>query len=276
MREHRTEYLELCAGYAVGSLDRADRETLEAHLAEGCAICEGEIRRLTGAATLLAVGLPARRAPAALKARVMASVQADANAGRAATDQATPRADDLRVERDRRRRAYASWGWAAAAALLAAVGVVEWRASQDLRHQLADTRTQLEGLKRAAEEERRWAEVPMAPLALTVDLTPTPAAPAKLAARVTYDPVSRRAVVVCTNFLAPSGKDYQLWAILDSGPASLGVVHVDASGHSVIRLPDAGAPGSLAAFAVSLENQGGAPTPTAPAGPVVMLGKLRG
>jgi anti-sigma-K factor RskA len=272
VREHRTEYLELCAGYVVGSLDPADREALEAHLAEGCAICEGEIRHLSGAATLLAVTSPARQAPPALKARVMAAVEADAKAFRPER-QAPP----LRIEPPARRRpAYATWGLAMAAALIAVVGVLEWRANQDLKKQVAETRAALDQLRRESEEEHRWAEVPMAPLAVSVDLAPTPDAPGKIAARITYDPVSRRAVVVCTNFTPPAGRDYELWAIRDTGPASLGVIHADASGRSVVRLPDAGAPGSLGAFAVSLENQGGAPTKTAPAGPVVMLGRIRG
>ena len=93
---------------------------------------------------------------------------------------------------------------------------------------------------------------------------------------MTYDPVSRRAVVVCTNFSAPAGKDYELWGISKSGPASLGLVHADPNGHAVLHLENAGDPGSLAAFAVSLENEGGAPTSVAPAGPVVLLGKIPG
>lgn len=272
MREHRTEYLELCAGYVAGSLDPADREALEAHLAEGCAVCEGEIRHLGGAATLLAVSAPRLKAPAALRSRVMAAVQADAK-GSVHSAEAPP----LRIEpKARRRPAYATWGLAMAAALIAVIGVLEWRANRNLRHELAESRAALDELRRTAEEERLWAEVPMAPLAVSVDLATTPEAPGKLAARATYDPVSRRAVVVVNGFTPPAGRDYQLWAIRDTGPASLGVIHADASGRSVIRLPDAGPPGSLAAFAVSLENEGGAPTLTAPAGPVVMVGKIRG
>jgi len=273
VREHRTEYLELCAGYVVGSLDRADREALEAHLAEGCAICEGEIRHLSGAATLLALQSPASKAPAALRAKVMAAVEADAKAFR--PERVGP---PLRLEPPlaKRRPSYATWGLAIAAALIAVVGVIEWRANQELKKQLANTQASLDQLRKSSEEERSWAEVPMAPLAVALDLSPTPDAPGKIAARITYDPVSRRAVVVCTNFTPPSGHDYELWAIRDTGPASLGVIHVDTGGRSVVRLPDAGSPGGLAGFAVSLENQGGAPTPTSPAGPVVMLGKLRG
>jgi anti-sigma-K factor RskA len=41
-----------------------------------------------------------------------------------------------------------------------------------------------------------------------------------------------------------------------------------------MHVSDLGDPTALAGFAVSLENQGGSGNPTAPAGPVVMAGKL--
>jgi type II secretory pathway pseudopilin PulG len=202
----------------------------------------------------------------------MATVEADAKAFRPERE-----APPLRIEKTVRiRPASALLSLATAAALIVVLVIVQVRVSQNLRKQLAETRAALDQLRRDSEEERRWAEVPLAPLAVSVDLAPTPDAPGKLTARITYDPVSRRAVVVCTNFTPPAGRDYELWAIRDTGPASLGVIHADAGGRSVVHLADAGAPGSLGAFAVSLENQGGAPTKTAPAGPVVMLGRIRG
>jgi anti-sigma-K factor RskA len=57
---------------------------------------------------------------------------------------------------------------------------------------------------------------------------------------------------------------------------NLGVIATDETGHAVLHLKDAGDPGTLAAFAVSLEPSGGSPNPAAPSGPVVMLGKLGG
>ena len=77
-----------------------------------------------------------------------------------------------------------------------------------------------------------------------------------------------------SGLVAPPGKHYQLWAIANTGPASLGLVRTDRDGRATIRLPDAGDPFTLSAFAISLENEGGAPTATAPAGPVVMAARL--
>ena len=95
-------------------------------------------------------------------------------------------------------------------------------------------------------------------------------------AHATYDPASRSAVVVFDHFHAPSGHDYELWAIRGGHPASLGLIQADPSGHAVMRIENVGDSASLTHFAVSLERQGGSPDKNAPAGPVVMLGKLSG
>jgi anti-sigma-K factor RskA len=113
-----------------------------------------------------------------------------------------------------------------------------------------------------------------APQTRVIDLKPTPNGTAELHARVTYDPATRRALLSVAGFATPAGRDYELWAITKSGPSSLGLVRADRSGHALIQLSNAGDPFTLSAFAVSLENEGGAPTPTAPAGHLVMVGRI--
>ena len=95
-----------------------------------------------------------------------------------------------------------------------------------------------------------------------------------MSARATYDPASRRAVIVFENITVPSGKDLELWALRGAGVASLGLIHPDENGRAVLRLEDVGDPAELAGFAVSLEAAGGSPSKTAPGGPVVMAGKF--
>ena len=113
-----------------------------------------------------------------------------------------------------------------------------------------------------------------APNARVAELAIAPAGIAELRARATYDPRTRSAVVVFENFSAPSGKDYQLWALRGAGVASLGLIKPDARGRAIMRLEDVGDAQSLAGFAVSLEPAGGSPNPAAPTGPVVMAGKF--
>ena len=270
MNAHTEVLLELCAGYELGILDAADRARLEEHLAEGCPQCEAELRRLSESMLLLAAAAPQHPAPAAVRDRVLAAVRAEAGPTGRATISPLPR-------RERARTSPLTWVWAAAAVLLAVAALALWRNAQRTSVELAQVHTDRARLERELAEERRWAATLTAPAARVVALAPTPAAPstaAPLNARVMFDPATHRALAVFENFAPPAGHDYQLWAISDHGPSSLGVVHADSSGRAVVRIENTGDPAKLGAFAVSLENAGGAPTPTAPAGPVVMVGKL--
>ena len=279
MTAHRDEYLELCAGLLLGSLDAADRAELETHLAGGCAVCDEELARLSQSVELLAHSLPQQAPPAALRSRVLAAVQAQAAAESrgASTSSSAPGPRPARViELPRRQSNFAAWGWAAAAAALAIASFVTWRQANDVRSQLVAARAQADSLQHQLADERQWAALEVASQAKVVALAPTPAGAAQLAAHMTFDPATRRGVFVSDSMVAPAGHDYQLWAISKSGPVSLGVVRADSSGRVRVRIADCGDPATLGAFAISLEATGGAPTPNAPAGPVVMVGKIAG
>jgi len=277
---HRNEYLDLSAAYVVGSIEESDRRELEGHLAEGCPICEAELERVSRAAWLLAASARPVRAPAALRARVLERVREERAPGQAARPElvrAEPRGTRAPVPLPPPRPSIpAAWVWAAAAALIAVVGVLQWHAASYLQDQLTTTRSEVAQLRQDVENEKAWAALSAAPKAEVIQLQTTPSAAPNITARATYDPDTHRALLTFSNFAAPAGKDYELWAIGKSGPASLGLVKPDPSGRAVLRLSSLSASDSLSAFAVSLENAGGAPTKTAPAGPVVMLGKIGG
>ncbi|HEY3216751.1 MAG TPA: anti-sigma factor [Candidatus Eisenbacteria bacterium] len=274
MIPHRDEHLDLCAGFVLDVLDASDRAALEAHLAEGCPTCQAEIERLSAGVWLMAAGAPRHRAPAAMKSRVMAAVQA--TQAEARTPLRSRPAAEERAPIPRPKRRVNPLAWALAAGLLVASAILVWRAVDDLSARLTATRSQVALLREQLEEERRWISLLEAPQARVVQLAPTPDGSPTLVARLIYDPATRRAVAVCEHFSPPTGKDYQLWAISAAGPTSLGLLRADASGRAIVRLRDAGDPKTLAAFAVSLEREGGSPSSHAPAGPVVMVGKLGG
>lgn len=79
------------------------------------------------------------------------------------------------------------------------------------------------------------------------------------AAYVIYNPSINKTYFKATNLpTPPSGKQYQLWAIDASGPKSLGVLDLDLESDTLLEvpfLPD------VAAFAITLEDAGGKPTP---------------
>ena len=271
MSRHREDHLDLCAARALGVLDEAGQAELDAHLAEGCAQCEAELRSLAGGAMVLAMSPPQHRAPAAVRERVFAAIDSGAAAGR---------------QQDPAVRALPSRPWLsgpagallAAAALIAVAlaGVSAWRRTESLTRDLEAARAQTDSLRRSLDEERKWASVLTAPTARTVTLAPTSAGATALAAELHYDPASGRALLFAQGFAPPEAHAYELWAITASGPTSLGVVHAGADGRVVVRLERVARDGAVAAFAVSLESPAGSSDPHKPSGPVVMLGKLPG
>jgi hypothetical protein len=279
---HRPEFEELCAGYALGSLDAADRARLEAHLAEGCAACEAALAEFSAATVLLAASAPSARPSAALRDRVMAAVGAESAGGVAPARPTRPeppapaRPARREVIELPRRSPWAVWAPVAAAAALAVATAVSWYQSARLGAELAATRARLEALERSAAADSAWNTVLGSPFARHAVLEPTTAGDPRLRARASYDPGSQRAVVVFENLAAPADRDFELWVIRDGAPVSLGVVQPDERGRATVRLENVGISPTLSAFAVSLEPKGGSPRRDAPTGPVVMLGPLSG
>lgn len=272
MSAHRAEHLELCAGLVLGALDDTSRAEIERHLAAGCPECDAELQRLSEGAVLLAASAPPLVPPPALRARVLERVRAE-GVSRGAGGRVLPLPS-------RRPSRVATWGWAAAAALLAVTAATSWQASMRLqaevetaRRQLGEQQRQLAERQQQLDDEKRWSALLEASATRVVDLSLTPQGTAMLRARAIVDPGTRRAIIVFTNFAAPAGSDYQLWALRDGKPESLGLVHADASGRAMVRIADIGDPAHLQAFAVSLEKAGGSHS-AGPEGPVVMLGKI--
>lgn len=265
MAERHDEWIELCAGHALGSLPARERARLEAHLATGCETCRDALRGFTDATLALAAGAPAVAPRPALRERVLAAAAlTPAQGRRAAADRPRGRVVAFPV---------AAFGWAAAAALLI-VSVVQFRAVRALEGRLAEVRAQQEQLALQLADEREWAASMASPAAKTALLGPTPAGAKALRGWALYDPSGRRAILVLENLGLEPGHDYELWAIRGAGPRSLGVIRVEPGGRALVRLPDVPDPDDLAAFAVSFEAAGGSPDKQAPAGPVVMVGAL--
>jgi anti-sigma factor ChrR (cupin superfamily) len=71
------EMRELAAAYALGALDDEERARFEAHLAEGCADCEAEVRAGRETADALARLAPAVQPPRRLHAALLERLEAD-------------------------------------------------------------------------------------------------------------------------------------------------------------------------------------------------------
>jgi anti-sigma-K factor RskA len=221
--------------YALGTLADAEERAVASHL-DGCASCRAEIRRLREGLAVAVGELPTAPLDPGLRNRVLARVEPQLAAARAATA---------------RRRAVRRWNpgaWVGAVAgvmavLAGTVAYQQWQAHQ---------RTEQERAVVAA-----W---------LTRDDVTTHRLPAT-------DPGGRSVgsvmvaddgvVLVVLRSLPPSGHTYQVWGHGETGPSTLAltagtVARVDASGWREVG--------------VSIEPSGGSPAPTAPLGsvPVVM------
>lgn len=265
----RDDIQELAAGHALGVLDPADRRRAEALIAAGDLEFEAALRDFGDAAALLAHAAPPVTAATGLRMRVLEAVRTEG-------ESAAP-ARVLRLP-GRRSTWTRGWtvGWVAAAAAFAIATFITAREARVAREQLAETRERVAELQRSLGEERQWAELLTSTRTRQVRLAATPDGDAQLAAVALYDPLSQRALVTFEHFAAPTGHDYELWAIRDGKPASLGLIRADGSGRAVMRLQEVGSAAALGAFAVSLEATGGSPRDDAPGGPVVMVGALAG
>lgn len=278
MSADHDQYLELAAGYALGALDGEERVLFEQHLETGCDECEAALADYSGAAVMLAGSAPPAVPPIELRARVMKAALAARPVAQALEQRVTP------MRRARAKSGFAwSWQWATVAAAIALVAAAGWLTSGRLSKEVASLKSDLAAekdrnalLESQSVEQNYWAKVLTSPQARVAVLASTPDAQTTLEGRAIYDPSTHAAVVVLRNVYVPTGHDYQLWAIRGTTPASLGLVHADKDGVAVMRVENAGDPASLGAFAVSFEAQGGSPNPSAPTGPVVMLGKLGG
>jgi anti-sigma factor RsiW len=112
-QELRCEHCVDVAAYVLGSLPDHETAPLLAHLQE-CAVCGAELAQLQAVADSLALGVVRKVAPQSLRARIMATVNAEAELLEAAGHEA-----------DRPVRARPRWQWRLAPALAAtaALGV---------------------------------------------------------------------------------------------------------------------------------------------------------
>lgn len=265
----------LTGAYALDAVDDLERRAVERHLAE-CDACREEVRGFRETAAALADGV-ALAPPAGLRERVLAEarttaqlppVQRGPSAGGAApagpdgaTGPTVP-ADPTRPTRARpgsgpggdvRHRAPARPGRLVAAAVAAVlalgggtVGVVQYRAAQDLREQR----------QVALAQEREVAAVVGDPAARFVS------GPVSSGGRVTVALASGRAVVLADGVPGlPADRTYQLWVVRPEGISSLGLGPAASAAAGGWARPVTGVRAGDT-VAVSVEPSGGSRQPT--------------
>lgn len=117
--------------------------------------------------------------------------------------------------------------------------------------------TQQETKQKLAESEQQWALLNR-PTVKTVTLNGVESRPS-LKALVLWDSQESSLYLSAASLpKAPTGKQYQLWAIVDGVPVDAGVIPIQ-SNEALVRMHNIG---QAQAFAITLEKEGGNPTPT--------------
>jgi len=242
---------ELIPLHAIGALIGAERNAVESHLAT-CAECAAELRAFAPVGMALAQIAPQVDPPATLRAAILAAAQPAKTAR--TTSSIVP--------------------WLAAAAMLAiTVGMGFYMASLqrriralegDLRAALLrveDGERRVNVALRAAADAQTPLSVLTAPDVRRIDLAGQAAAPSA-SARAFWSR-SRGLVITAANLPPlPAGRIYQLWFVAQPAPVSAGLLSPDANGSlttTLITPPNVPNP---TAFAVTIEPEGGVPSPT--------------
>jgi len=172
-------------------------------------------------------------------------------------------------------------GWAVAAGLAVTTGNF-YHESQAMRGtlaqdhaDLAQDHADLARLSADAAAARQVMDILKDPTATRVTLTRSKDA-AVPQGRVTYV-ADKGALLFAANNFAPldSAKVYELWIIPANGqaPVAVGIFHPDARGNATLVLPQIPTGLVAKAFGITVENEGGAQTPTMP---IILAGTAAG
>ena len=221
---------ELTAAYALDALEPGDREAYEAHL-RSCEPCQEELASFAGVTEALAVAASGPAPSPDLRDRVLAQVRAEPQV---VVPFESPRS---------RRLALPAVATLAAIAALVAVAIGIW--AIQLSGDLDDTRS-------ALERQREAAAIVADPESQTISL-------AAGQGRLVVAPDGRAVLQLTGLEPAPAGKTYEMWVVEGDVPAPAGLF----SGEGHTELVD-GTVEEGDVVAVTLEDEGGAPTPTPP------------
>lgn len=268
------EYREKLQQDLLGELGGEDQRALEAYLAE-----HPEISRETAQLRDAFAALAYSSAPIAPDAQLRANVLGQIS--RMKSEAGGPRAEGgasnvVPLARPARKdaadagvtnvsRSTLRYGALAASLLIAALLIavfVLWRKNESLQNELAGISSRLNELQGEIERQSQEQDLFTVASARVNVMNGTKVAP-RASAILSFDRRNGRAIFYAYDLpQTPSGKTYQLWYIADGKPYSAGLFTVDAAGRATLRstAPAQGLDASL--FAVTLEPQGGVPSPT--------------
>ncbi len=166
------------------------------------------------------------------------------------------------------------WKWAAAASAALLIGSVALNFSYYNKYEIANknlkkAQENLASAKQQSNELKNDLEIVHNPLSVPVSLNGLPALP-NASAKIFWMKNTGDVMIDASNLPdAPAGKQYQFWGIVNGVPVDGGLIITTDKGKK-FRMQKMRSFGKAEAFAISLEKEGGNPTPTE----VVSLGKI--
>ena len=257
------QFAEDLALYALSALEGDDRAILEKHLA-GCSECRLELEQLRGDGALLALSTIGPKPPARARQRLL-----DAVAKEAAPTLSQKTRKDGAPTTATRRSWWGALGWAATAAVIVFAASL-WKENTALKQSLASASAQAIQSARELDDLRKISAPLIAPEAQRITLVAmkTPPQPQGKAFYLR----NRSSLVFMANNMPPlpPQKAYELWLIPTQGaPVPAGMFKPDAHGSATVVNPPLPSGMEAKAFAITVENEAGATTPTMP---IMMMG----
>jgi hypothetical protein len=263
--EHE-QFGEDLALYALNALTGEERANLEKHLAT-CAACRLELEQLRGDGALLALSTAGPRPPVRARQRLLDAVAKEAAS--APTLSQKMRKDGAPGVMPPRRSWWGVLGWAATLAVLVFAASL-WKENAALRSNLSTWRNVASQQELELGHARDVVATLTSPDVQRVTLVSvkTPPQPQGKAFYLR----NRGGLLFIANNLPPlpPQKAYELWLIpVQGAPIPAGVFKPDAHGSATMVNPPLPAGAEAKAFAITVENEAGATSPTMP---IVMMG----
>ena len=257
------QFAEDLALYALSALEGDDRAILEKHLAT-CSECRLELEELRGDGALLALSTIGPKPPARARQRLL-----DAVAKEAAPTLSQKTRKDGAPTTATRRSWWGALGWAATAAVIVFAASL-WKENTALKQSLASASAQAIQSARELDDLRKISAPLIAPEAQRITLVAmkTPPQPQGKAFYLR----NRSSLVFMANNMPPlpPQKAYELWLIpIQGSPVPAGTFKPDAHGSATVVNPPLPSGMEAKAFAITVENEAGARTPTMP---ILMMG----
>jgi anti-sigma-K factor RskA len=263
MSEHE-QFAEDLALLALNVLAGDERANLERHLAT-CASCRLELEQLRGDGALLALSTMGPKPPMRARQRLVDAVALEKIPTSGAKNAPEMGHPSLALH-----RSWWGWlGWAATAAVIVLAASL-WKENAQLHLSLTLAKERVIEDTRQLDELQRVAAPILEPEAQRVTLVSVKT-PAQPQGKAFYLRNRGNLVFVASNLLPlPPQKAYELWLIPVQGtPIPAGVFKPDAHGSATVVNPPLPAGAEAKAFAITVENEGGATSPTMP---IVMMG----